>query len=609
MGGSHKTFPRPRAGREAYLGVTQSARGLCWRERLDPAAAKAAMNIAQRFALPELLGRVLASRAVAVEDVPVTLEPSIKALMPNPSILRDMDQGAGRLADAILRREPIAVFGDYDVDGACSAALVKRYLAAHGQGTRIYIPDRMLEGYGPNPAAIAGLAREGARLILTVDCGTTSTAALAASAQQADIMVIDHHQADEVLPQVSAVINPNRQDDLSGLGHLCAAGLTFMVLVATTRELRARGAYGAGSPEPALLELLDLVALATVCDVVPLRGLNRAYVIKGLKVMRARRNTGLRALIDAAGLDAPPTPYHLGFVLGPRINAGGRIGDAALGARLLSTEDELEAARIAVLLDKLNRERKGLEARMLEEANAQAEQLLARTPAPALLVVSSERWHKGIVGLVASRLVERFHRPACAIAWDGEEGTGSLRSIDGVDIGAVVRAALAAGHLKKGGGHAMAAGLTLARRKLETLESFLGARLEGTTRAMRAAAALEIDGALTPASVTDELLDLLDRAGPYGQGNPAPRFAFPAHRVRFAKPVGGAHVRCVLEASDGMKLDAVAFRAADQPVGTALLAAAGMPLHIAGHLRRDTWGGRDRRELVIEDVADPRRQG
>jgi single-stranded-DNA-specific exonuclease len=597
--------------RGAYLGVTTSARGLAWRDRLDAVAAQTAIAISQRHGLPELLGRVLASRGIGLDQVAVALDPTIKALMPDPSTVRDMDKGAARLADAIARQEPIAVFGDYDVDGACSAALMQRFLAAHGQSARIYIPDRVTEGYGPSREAIESLAKDGARLIVAVDCGTTSLEALAvARPLGTDVIVVDHHQADERLPDVAAVINPNRQDDLSGLGHLCAAGLTFMLLVATLREIKARGTYAAGSAPPDLLSLLDLVALATVCDVVPLEGLNRAYVAKGLQAMRLRRNAGLKALTDAAGLAVAPTPYHLGFVLGPRINAGGRIGDCGLGARLLASDDEMEAARIATLLDKLNRERKAIEARMLEEAVASAERLIEGDAELPLLLVAGEDWHKGVVGLVASRLCDRFQRPACAIAWDNNgDGTGSLRSIVGVDIGAAVRAAVAVGHLKKGGGHAMAAGLTVPRANLEALTAFLCERIAASAGAARSALALDIDGALTPASVTDELIALIERAGPYGQGNPQPRFAFPAHRVKFAKVVGEAHVRCTLEAGDGSRLDAVAFRAADRPVGAALMTSGGMPIHVAGHLRRDTWNGRDRCELVIEDVADPRRQG
>jgi single-stranded-DNA-specific exonuclease len=594
----------------AFLGVTASARGLAWRDRLDAGSAMTAIAICQRHGLPELLGRVLAARGIGIDEVPVALDPSLKALMPDPSTVQDMDKGAARLADAIEAGEAIAVFGDYDVDGASSAALMQRFLAAHGRKARIYIPDRMTEGYGPSAEAIAALAAEGARLIVTVDCGTTGVAPLAAAAPLgADVIVVDHHQADERLPEVAAVINPNRQDDLSGLGHLCAAGVTFMVLVATSRELRRRNFYGAERAPPDLLGLLDLVALATVCDVVPLKGLNRAFVTKGLQVMRQRRNAGLKALADAAGLAVPPTPYHLGFVLGPRINAGGRIGDAGLGARLLATADEVDAARIAELLDRLNRERKALEARILEEAVARAETMLETEPDLPMLLLAGEGWHKGVVGLVASRLTDRFQRPSCVIAWsETGEGTGSLRSIDGVDIGAAVRAAVAAGHLAKGGGHAMAAGLTVARGQLDALTAFLATRLSVASSTARAALALDIDGALTPTAVTDDLHDLIERAGPYGQGNPQPRFAFPAHRVKFAKVVGEAHVRCVLEAGDGSRLDAVAFRAAGQPVGDALLSAARLPLHVAGHLRRDTWNGREKRELVIEDVADPRRQ-
>jgi single-stranded-DNA-specific exonuclease len=594
----------------AFLGVERSLRGLQWCERLQGAAVNTAIAISQRYGLPELLGRVLAARAVGLEEVPDVLDPSIKALMPDPSSLRDMDKGAVRLADAIADKEQVAIFGDYDVDGACSSALLQRFLAAHGVEARIYIPDRMTEGYGPNREAIRALINEGAKLIVTVDCGTTShDPLLAAREHGVDVVVIDHHQADERLPDVHALINANRQDDLSGLGQLCAAGVTFMLLVAIARELRRRGLGDSGGAAPNLLGMLDLVALATVCDVVPLTGLNRAYVNKGLQVMRLRGNIGLRALGDAAGLAVAPTPYHLGFVLGPRINAGGRIGDAALGARLLAGVDETEAARVAVLLDKLNRERKTIEAAMLEEAIVLAERLIEQDPDLPLLLIGGDQFHKGVVGLVASRLVERFGRPACVIAWDARgEGTGSLRSVPGLDIGAAVREAVAANLLSKGGGHAMAAGLTLLRRDVDRLAVFFRSRLAVAARVARAAAALLMDGALTPRSVTDDLMALIDRAGPFGQGNPQPRFAFPAHRVRFAKLVGEQHVRCTLEAGDGSRLDAVAFRSATQPLGQALLNAAGMPLHVAGYLRRDSWNGRNRRELVIEDVADPRQQ-
>jgi single-stranded-DNA-specific exonuclease len=599
----------------AFLGVEGSARGYVWRERLAPEAQGLAAAISQRHGLPELLGRVLAARGIAADDVPTILNPTLKALMPDPSTLRDMDVAAARLADAIEKQQKVATFGDYDVDGASSSALVYRFLKHHGITARIYIPDRLFEGYGPNVAAIEGLIKEGAQLIVTVDCGTTSVEPLARAAElNCDVVVIDHHQADAELPAATSIVNPNRQDDVSGLGHLCAAGVVFMVLVATTRELRRRGYYAAGKSggqsEPDLMAELDLVALATVADVVPLTGLNRAFVTQGLQVMRSRRNVGLKALIDAAGLNEPPTTYHLGFILGPRINAGGRIGDAALGSRLLAGEDEVEAARIAVLLDRLNKERRALEKEMLEAALAEADAIVTADPDVPLLLVGSAQWHKGIVGLVASRLTERFRRPSCVIAWDDEgqssQGTGSLRSVPGADIGGAVRAAVTAGYLAKGGGHAMAAGLTVARDRLPALQDFMHGKLRSSVGEARARTGLEIDGALTPSGATDELMDLIGRVGPYGQGNPNPRFVFPATRVRFAKVVGEAHVRCVLEAADGARIEAIAFRAAGEPLGDLLTGTGGLPIHVAGNLKRSTWGGRDKIELTIEDAADPR---
>jgi single-stranded-DNA-specific exonuclease len=601
----------------AFLGITASARGFAWRERLEPHAHKTAAAISQQHGLPDLLGRVLAARGVQIHDVPTVLDPTIKALLPDPSSLQDMEKTAYRLADAIEAKQNIAIFGDYDVDGAASSALMHRYLAHHGLNARIYIPDRLFEGYGPNTAAIEGLVRDGAKLIVTVDCGTTSFEPLGAARKLgADVLVIDHHQADERLPDVHAVVNPNRQDDISGQGHLCAAGVVFLVLVALTRELRRRGVYAKGTAEPRLLDDLDIVALATVCDVVPLTGVNKAFVTQGLKVMRRRENIGLKALFDTAGLDSAPTPYHLGFILGPRINAGGRIGDAALGSKLLATHDASEAARIAAILDKLNKQRKELETQMLEEATAYAHQQVDADPDTPIIMVGSEAWHKGLVGLMASRLVDRFKRPACVIAWEPNAsdaarttGTGSLRSVAGVDIGGAVRAAVASGHLIKGGGHAMAAGLTVERVKGDALKSELSAKLKDATARARINSGLEIDGALTPGSINDDLMALLERAGPYGQGNPQPRFAFPAHRVKFAKVVAEAHVRCVFEAGDGARIEGVAFRAVGQPLGDLLLGSAGaLPIHVVGNVKRDSWQGREKTELMIEDAADPRKQ-
>lgn len=592
------------------LGVGRSLRGYRWSNRLLPADEGTATAISQHHGLPDIMGRILAARGVARDGVPQFLSPTLKDLMPDPSTVRDMDKAAARLASAILAKEPVAIFGDYDVDGACASAMLARFLARHDTPARIYIPDRLFEGYGPNAAAIESLVAEGAKLLVTVDCGTTSFEPLAVTRKMGvDCIVVDHHQADEQLPDVLAVVNPNRQDDVSGLGMLCAAGVVFMVLVATARVLR-KGGYYAGNREPDLLAELDLAALATVADVVPLKGLNRAYVSKGLAVMKARANAGLTALADVAGLNEPPTPYHLGFIIGPRINAGGRIGDSALGAKLLSLDDTVEAQRIAATLDRLNKERKQIETAALEEAMARADRIVEQDPAAPIVMVGSETWHKGIVGLVASRLVERFRRPACVIAFDSAEpdatGTASLRSIPAVDLGAAVRAAVGAGIIDKGGGHAMAAGLTVNRRRLDDLDAHFRAAIGTAASDAREAAALEIDGAISASGATRELIAFLDQAGPFGQGNPQPRFVLPSHRVKFAKLVGTAHVRVVLEGPDGSRLDAIAFRAADQPVGEALLAANGLPLHVCGHLRRDTWGGRDRVEMQIDDVADPR---
>lgn len=595
----------------AFLGVESSAKGNVWRERLTPAQRITAAAISQHHNLPELLGRVLAGRGVQLDDVGVFLDPTVKALMPDPSALRDMDKAAQRIAAAVETGQKIAIFGDYDVDGACSSALLARFLTQHGSQSRIYIPDRITEGYGPNAAAIELLIKDGANLIVTVDCGTTSFEALAAAKPlKTDVVVLDHHQADDRLPDVYAVVNPNRQDDVSGQGHLCAAGVVFMTLVAVTRTLRQRGYYAkTGTPEPKLLASLDLVALATVADVVPLIGLNRAYVTKGLAVMRERETVGLRSLADASGLTQAPVPYHLGFILGPRINAGGRIGDASLGARLLCCEDATEAQRIAELLDKLNKERRAVEQQMLEEALAEADRLVDLDPDLAVVAVGSANWHKGIVGLVASRLVERFNRPSCVIAWekDGSSGdvvgTGSLRSVAGVDIGSAVRAAHAAGHILKGGGHAMAAGLTVRKSQLDALQAYFAEAAGAAARAARTRTGLDIDGALTPAAVTDDLVTLIERAGPYGQGNPQPRFVLPAVRVKFPKVVGQAHLRCALEGADGRRVDAVAFRSVGEPLGDLLASTAGMPLNVAGSIKRDSWGGRERLEFIIDDAA------
>lgn len=598
-------------GTAPYLGVENSAKGFAWRDRLGSAERQLGLALSQISGVPEILGRVMAARGASLETVDEWLNPTLKDLMPDPSILQQMDKGAERLAAAITNKEKVAIFGDYDVDGAVSSALVKIFLRAHDVEAEIYIPDRIFEGYGPNPDAINHLIDNGANLILTVDCGTVSHDSLAeATKRNIDVVVVDHHLAGEHLPEVCAIINPNRQDDLSNLGHLCAGGVVFMLLVAVKRALTKMGYYNkTGISPPDLMASLDLVALATICDVVPLTGLNRAFVLKGLQVMHRRQNPGLRALADAAGLTTAPNPYHLGFLLGPRINAGGRIGSSELGAKLLSETDESEALKTAALLDKLNAERKEMEKQTLEEAVTRVGDDIDAEPDMPMIIIGSKDWHKGLVGLVASRLTEKFRRPSCVLAVDEKSGTatGSLRSIVGVDIGRVVQKASEQGLLVKGGGHAMAAGLTLETDKLEEVRQFFYSQIGAKVTATRAAMGLEIDGALTANGITPNFMDQLERAGPFGSGNPTPRFALPAHRVKFAKIVGEAHVKCTLEASDQSRINAIAFRAVGSPLGDLLLDRAGETLHIVGQLRRNQWNGRETIELTIEDAAKPSR--
>lgn len=588
----------------AMLGVERSVRGRRWVERLQGERRHAASAIAQAHGLPDLLGRVLAARGAELHTLERFLDPSLKTLLPDPTRLQDMERAAERFAQAIQEDEPVAVFGDYDVDGASCVALVERFLRAHGRSCLSYIPDRLTEGYGPSAGALTGLVEEGARLILTVDCGTTSAAAIAAASEAgAEVIVLDHHQADEMLPPAYAVVNPNRQDDLSGQGHLAAAGVVFLFLIATVGVLRRLGVYRE-RPEPDLLGLLDLVGLATVCDVVPLKGANRAFVAKGLKVLRLRHNAGLRALADTARLAEAPSTYSLGFILGPRINAGGRVGASGLGARLLATEDDVEARAIASKLETLNAQRKAIEEQMLEEAFARAEALIAQTPDLPLLFLGAEGWHKGLVGLVAGRIADRFHRPVFAMAVEADgTATGSARSIPSVDVGAVVRAAVQEGLFLKGGGHAMAAGFSLEMGKETEARSFLCRDLAGPVAQALASQQLAIDGALSARGATLELIDLVERAGPYGPGHPKPRFVFPAHRVTRLRVMGEAHLRCTLVAADGGRLEACAFRVAGTPLADLFVGAEGTPVHVAGNLRRSVWQGRESVELMIEDAA------
>jgi single-stranded-DNA-specific exonuclease len=588
-----------------FLGVELSASGRAWRDRLDQRGAARALAIAQRHDLPELLGRILAGRNVEVDAVEEFLDPSVKRAMPDPFVLTAMPAAAARLADAVVRGETIAIFGDYDVDGATSAALLARFLRHAGIEPLIHIPDRLFEGYGPNVEAVRALAARGATLLVAVDCGTTSIEPLdRARALGVDVVVIDHHQADEALPQAVAIVNPNRRDDLSGLGYLAAVGLTFMTVVAVNRELRGRGFWTGERPEPELLSLLDDVALGTVADVVPLIGLNRAFVTKGLIVLRRRERAGHVSLMDAAALSGPPQAWHLGFLLGPRINAGGRIGRADLGVRLLLEEDADKAAQIATELDRLNRERQAIELVTLAQAEAEAAAALGVEEKGAVVVTAAEGWHPGVVGIVAARLKEKFGRPAFAIALEpGDIGTGSGRSIAGVDIGRAVRAAVAEGLLIKGGGHAMAAGVTLRKDALAPLRAFFEAVLGADVEAARRANGLLIDGAVSAAAATADLVALIERAGPFGSGNPEPVIVLPSHTVAYAEEVGQSHLRVRLRSGDGATVSAIAFRAAGQRLGAALLQNRGRQVHAAGSFSLDRFASEERVQFRLADIA------
>lgn len=593
---------RPPQERDTVLGVERSLTGKRWEARL--ADLRLAQALCQQLDVPELVGRVLAGRGVAPEAAELFLKPTLRDQLPDPSHLLDLDNAVARLETAIRGRETVAVFGDYDVDGATSAALLQRFFRAIGQDLTVYIPDRLSEGYGPNGPALQRLRDAGVSLVVTLDCGTTAFEALeTAAAAGLQVLVVDHHAADSRLPRAQAVVNPNRLDETSPHGHLAAIGVTFLLVVGLNRTLRQSGWYGeAGRREPDLRGWLDLVALGTVCDVVPLTGANRALVAQGLKVLAERRNVGLAALADVAGIDERPGAFHCGYVLGPRVNAGGRVGEASLGARLLATEDKVEGRQIAEQLDRFNAERRDIENQVLDQALAQVE----RQPAQdrrGLIVAAGEGWHAGVIGIVASRLKERYNLPALVIALDQGVGKGSGRSVPGVDLGAQVIAARQAGLLVNGGGHAMAAGLTVAQSALPALRAFLADRLAARIEAIGYCPSLGLDGALQPGAASFEMLEHLQRIGPYGVGNPEPRFVLPAVRIQRPQVVGEQHVRCQLLGSDGRRLKGIAFRGLDSALGEGLLKAGALPLHVAGKLRADSWFGPDAVQFIIEDAA------
>ncbi len=559
----------------------------------DIGVQRAADLLIQTQGLSPALAAILARRGVTGADVPGFLAPALRDLMPDPHVLKDMDAASSRIVQALTGRERIAVFADYDVDGAGSAALLMHAAAFFGLTPTLYVPDRIDEGYGPNPPAMQALAAAH-DLIICVDCGTLSHDALAA-AEGADVVVLDHHLGGETLPPALAVVNPNRQDESGALDYLCAAGVVFMVLVDVNRKLRA-----AGAPTIDLLGLLDFVALATVADVAPLVGLNRAFVIQGLKVMAQRRHPGLVALCDVARLDQAPTSYHLGYVLGPRINAGGRIGRADLGARLLSTTDTGEAARIATELDRLNSERRDVETAVRTEALAQAD---ARGVDAALVWAAQDGWHPGVVGIVASRLKEATNRPAIVIGFDGDAGKGSGRSVTGIDLGAAIQKLARDGLIEKGGGHKMAAGLSLSRAQLEPAMARLTELMAAQGADRLGPKDLTYDATLMTSGATVDLIETLESAGPYGASAPAPRFVVSDCQIRFAKPVGESHLKLSVASPGGDVLDAICFGAFDGPLGAALSDHQGHAFHLAGRLEVNHWNGRSRPQLRLEDAA------
>ncbi|WP_170393478.1 single-stranded-DNA-specific exonuclease RecJ [Ruegeria arenilitoris] len=577
----------------SYLGVEQSLSGRRW-VGPAPEVERAAEMLIQQAGLPRAVCQVLARRGVSAMEASGFLEPKLKELLPDPRDMKDMEKAATRFLLAVTNNQRIAVFADYDVDGASSAALLLVWLRQMGLQATLYVPDRIDEGYGPNVPAMQELAATH-DLIICVDCGTLSHEPIAA-AKGADVIVLDHHLGGETLPDCAAVVNPNRQDESGDLGFLCAAGVVFLMLVEAGRQLREAGGKG-----PDLIGLLDLVALATVADVAPLIGANRALVRQGLKVMAQRQRPGLVALSDVARMDSAPNSYHLGFLLGPRVNAGGRIGQADLGARLLSTESMHEAQALSQRLDELNTERRDIENAVRAAALEQAEERGLDAP---LVWAAGEGWHPGVVGIVASRLKENANRPAIVIGFDGDEGKGSGRSISGVDLGASIQRLAAEGLLVKGGGHKMAAGLTVMRDQLEPAMARLSELLAKQGAGDDGPADLKLDGTLMPGAATIDLIEQIEKAGPFGASAPAPRYALPDLQVRFAKRVGESHLKLSLSDGVGGGLDAIAFGAFDGPMGEKLSNHGGARFHFAGRLEVNTWGGRQSVQLRLEDAAE-----
>lgn len=585
---------------KTILGVENSILGNQWQPRIDD--HRKILNISQRLKVSEFLASILAARGIEAEDAEYFFNPVLRKILPNPSIVRDMDKAAAHIAVSIQKCEKIAVFGDYDVDGATSGALILRFLDSLGQKAVYYVPDRVREGYGPNLGAFSHLFEQGVQLVLTVDCGISAFDTLEnADKLGLSVIVVDHHIAEPRLPKATAIVNPNRLDDESGLGNLAAVGVTFLLLVAVNRILRKEGYYNSERPEPDLTGLLDLVALGTVCDVVPLVGLNRAFVRQGLKVMSARGNAGLVSLSDIAKINEPPNAYHAGFVLGPRVNAGGRVGESSLGIELLSNLDKSATDRIAERLNNLNKERQAIENEVLECANRQIEE--RGNEFRPLIFAADYGWHPGVIGIVASRLKQRFGAPSVVVAIDGGIGRASCRSIPGVDIGSAVTAARQSGLIENGGGHAMAAGFTVTENKIEELAIFLMRRLAPIIESAKISSSLKIDGVISVEGATEELVEQINSVGPFGSGNAEPRIAINGAYIVRADTVGAGHVSCILAGETGKKLKAIAFRVGGEELGYLLLSKFGDRIHLAGHIRMNYWQGKREVQFIIEDAV------
>lgn len=593
------------AGEVGFLGIRRSLTGRTWRRR--PADEAVVRDHQLRHDLAEPLARALASRGIGPEGAVDFLSPTLKAQFPDPSSFQDMDLAASILVDAVERERPLAVFADYDVDGASSAAQLVRWFRAMGRDLPIYVPDRIIEGYGPSPAAFRRLKEQGAELVITVDCGAAAHDALVAARDMGlDVVVVDHHLMRAEPPPAAALVNPNRPDDTSGQGHLAAAGVTFVLLAALNREARKRGLF-ATTPEPDIRQWLDLAAMGAFCDVTSLTGFNRAIASQGLKVMSGWANPGLKALLDVAKGQGPATSFHAGFILGPRINAGGRIGRSDLGARLLSTDDPVEAAALAAELDALNASRKEVEKEVIDQAVAFIETDSNQDPDAPVLVVAGDGWHPGVVGIAAARLRERYRKPVIVIGIDrpSDTGKGSGRSQPGVNLGRAVQAAFDEGLLLAGGGHAMAAGLTVRPSGIPELRAFLCEQLAAEMIDAAAADAVEIDALVSPGGATRGLWTDFQRLAPFGPGNPEPMFAIADARVERPMMLKGGHVRCTLTDASGGRLKAVAWRAGETELGDRIMSG-GAGLHVVGRLKPDDWQGRESVELEIEDAADPR---